>query len=115
MSGSVRPIVLVPGVNGTQLYDSSVLLRPPAWDVQWPASPEYHRLKLDMDGRYEADPRVWIRTGRPPPGQYHPLQATLKASTGQPVFPMTYDWRKSSVEAAAGLERCVTEVRERTG
>ena len=28
---------------------------------------------------------------------------------------MTYDWRKSSVEAAAGLERCVAEVQERTG
>ena len=114
-----NPVIVVPGITGTSLYDEYPLKPEALWTAV--LNQEHQRLSLHPDDtRYEAIEPALIRPGRLLDTAYDDLvvalrhDLTARADHPTPVFAFPYDWRQEVKESGAQLGRFVEEVISRT-
>ncbi len=103
------PIIFVPGVKASQLYDSYPLDQERVWgrtfrDFVWGGGIDHLELR---DGLYDAsDERVLEPRGTIGYAYGRAIEH-LRSAFGPRVYIFTYDWRKSNDDNARRLERFV--------
>lgn len=114
-----NPVIVVPGITGTSLYDEYPLKPEALWTAV--LNKEYQRLSLHPDDtRYEAIEPSLIRPGRLLDTAYDDLvvalrhDLTARADHPTPVFAFPYDWRQDIKDSGTQLGRFVEEVIART-
>jgi hypothetical protein len=113
------PVVVVPGITGTQLRDEYQM--PP--DVVWSVlQHEYARIALHPDDpRYEAQEPARVRSDNIFDVAYKELIQELRYNLREqedkpvPVFPFSYDWRQPLELVVEQLSEFVEEAIARTG
>jgi len=114
-----NPVIVIPGITGTSLYDEYPL-KP---DALWTAvlNKEYGRLALHPeDLRYEASEPAVVRARALLGMAYDDLlealryDLTSRPDQPTPVFAFPYDWRQDVRETGAQLAAFVTEAIART-
>lgn len=115
------PVILVPGIKGTELTDEYTTDREAVWSVLASMRRDYKRLALHPDNRrYERIEPARIAAGAVfnviyeqfLKGLRHELSPREDLPT--PVFAFSYDWRRDLDGLQADLEGFIDEVIERT-
>lgn len=114
-----NPVVVIPGITGTSLYDDYPLVSEPLWTAVLHA--EHERLSLHPDDlRYEATEPALVRARALLGIAYNDLIDALRHDLASrsdrpvPVFSFPYDWRQDVWETGAQLAVFVEEVVART-
>jgi pimeloyl-ACP methyl ester carboxylesterase len=119
MPQNQNPVIVVPGITGTSLYDEYPLKAEAVWTAV--LNKEYQRLSLHPDDtRYEAMEPSLVRPGRLLDTAYDDIvvalryDLTARADQPTPVFAFPYDWRQDVKESGSQLANFVEEVIART-
>lgn len=97
-----KPIILIPGIQGTKLYNVNLDDFSTAWSGVKKFFTNIHRLKLQKDGVNDIGVETIIERADIENLAYSEIINYLK-SKGYRVFIFGYDWRKSNVETAKDL------------
>lgn len=115
------PVILVPGIKGTELVDEYPTAREAVWSVSSSLRGDFKRLALHPDDRrYER-----IEPARVAPGPlfeliYEQFLSSLRHELSPaedrptPVFAFPYDWRRALGDVQAELDAFIDEVIART-
>ena len=116
---NTHPVIVVPGITGTQLRDEYQLPPEVVWSV---LQHEYARIALHPDDpRYEAQEPARVQADNVFDVAYKELIQELrynlreKEDESVPVFPFGYDWRQPLEIVVEQFSEFVDEVIARTG
>ncbi|HET6545902.1 MAG TPA: alpha/beta fold hydrolase [Rhodanobacteraceae bacterium] len=115
------PVILVPGIKGTELTDEYTTDREAVWSALVGVRQDYRRLALHPDDRrYERIEPARIAAGAVFNVIYEQFLKSLRHELSPredrptPVFAFSYDWRRGLEEVQADLDGFIDEVIERT-
>lgn len=113
-----HPVIVVPGITATQLYDQYPLPPELVWSV---LAKEYERVSLHPDNlRYEAREPARVQPGPVFDAAYRELVEELRHNLTQKedqpvaVYTFGYDWRQPLEDSELALATFIDEVIERT-
>ena len=115
----VSPVVVVPGITASDLFDRYALPPEAVWTTM--LKRRYDRIALHpADQRYELHEPARVRPGGPFPLVYGELVEELRDGLSEeqpgpvPVYPFGYDWRMPLDVTEERLDAFVREVIDRT-
>jgi len=106
------PIILIPGIQGTKLYNVNLEDFSTAWSGVKKFYTNIHRLKLQKDGINDIGVETIIERADVENLAYSEIINYLK-SKGYRVFIFGYDWRKSNMETGKVLNVFVERLRNK--
>ncbi|MCY4572191.1 MAG: alpha/beta hydrolase [Gemmatimonadetes bacterium] len=119
MSATVSPVIVIPGITASDLFDQYELPPEAVWTTM--RQKRYDRITLHpADQRYEFNEPARVKPGGPFPLVYGELVEELRDGLSEghagpvPVFPFGYDWRMPLDQTEARLDAFVREVIDRT-
>jgi len=104
-----KPIILIPGIQGTKLMNINEKNFKTIWSGIKKYFSNIHKLKLQFDGKSDAGAENIVERADVEDLAYSEIVNYLK-SIGYRVFIFGYDWRQSNAESAIKLAELVTKV-----
>lgn len=119
MSAAVSPVIVIPGITASDLFDQYELPPEAVWTTM--RNKRHDRITLHpADQRYELLEPARVKPGGPFPLGYGELVEELRDGLAEdqagpvPVYPFGYDWRMPLDLTEARLDAFIREVIERT-
>lgn len=106
------PIILIPGIQGTKLYNVNLDDFSTAWSGVKKFFTNIHRLRLQKDGVNDIGVETIIERADVENLAYSEIINYLK-SKGYRVFIFGYDWRKSNMETGKDLNAFVKRLKDK--
>ncbi len=119
MSAAVSPVIVIPGITASDLFDRYELPPEAVWTTM--RNKRHERITLHpADQRYELLEPARVKPGGPFPLGYGELVEELRDGLAEdqagpvPVYPFGYDWRMPLDLTEARLDAFIREVIDRT-
>ncbi|MEQ3655620.1 MAG: alpha/beta hydrolase [Dokdonia sp.] len=107
-----RPIILVPGIQGTKLFNTNEKDFQVIWSGVKKNFSNITKLALQRDGSSDAEIEMIVERADVENLAYSEIVNYLR-SLGYRVFIFGYDWRKSNMETAHKLELYVNKLKDK--
>lgn len=107
-----QPIILIPGIQGTKLYNVNLEDFSTAWSGVKKFFTNIHRLRLQKDGVNDIGVETIIERADVENLAYSEIINYLK-SKGYRVFIFGYDWRKSNMETGKDLNAFIKRLTDK--
>lgn len=107
-----RPIILVPGIQGTKLFNTNQKDFQVIWSGVKKNFSNITKLALQRDGSSDAEIEMIVERADVENLAYSEIVNYLR-SLGYRVFIFGYDWRKSNMETAQKLENYVNKLKDK--
>jgi hypothetical protein len=107
------PTILVPGIKGTTLVNTNTLDFDTIWSGIQCKFETIFDLELQLEPRFETDPRSIIERSDVEDLAYKEAVVILEREAGSPIYIFGYDWRKSCRENGKRLKAYVEYLKEK--
>lgn len=107
-----KPIILIPGIQGTKLFDTNEKDFKVVWSGVKSNFSNIQRLALQRDGKSDRETDIVVERADVENLAYSEIVNYLRG-LGYRVYIFGYDWRKSNLEAGKKLQEYVEELKDK--